>query len=140
MKNTNPHNGFTLVETLVALIILSTTFAFVWEWFGTATITSEKIGATIALPLIYDQVHDQLELIDFDNKKQGKMTIDNYTVNWTASANRSNTNEAYRKSSAWIITLYDVSIEFTFGSKVIARVETKLIKQRRDSDYSLDTL
>ena len=40
-------NGFTLIETLVALIILTGAFAVVWNWFGTSTIATNKIERAI---------------------------------------------------------------------------------------------
>lgn len=140
MHTKRKNSGFTLIESLVALVILSTAFAFVWEWFGTAVITSEKIESAVELPLIYEQAHDQLELMDFQLKREGSFNVGRYTINWEATELRSNLTEAHRKSPAWIVALFDVAIEFKIEDRLIANVETKLVKQWRDDGYSIDTL
>lgn len=134
------NSGFTLIESLVALVILSTAFAFVWEWFGTAVITSEKIESAVELPLIYEQAHDQIELMDFQANREGSFNVGRYTVNWQAKELRSNLTEAHRRSPAWIVALFDVAMEFKIEDRLIASVDTKLVKQWRDSDYSPETL
>lgn len=134
------NSGFTLIESLVALVILSTAFAFVWEWFGTAVITSEKIETAVELPLIYEQALDHLELMDFENSKEGSFNVGRYTVNWEANELRSNLTEAHRKSPAWIVTLFDVAMEFKIEDRLVASVDTKLVKQWRDSEYVPKTL
>lgn len=140
MQTKRKNSGFTLIESLVALVILSTAFAFVWEWFGTAVITSEKIESAVELPLIYEQAHDQLELMDFQLNREGSFNIGRYTINWEAKELRSNLTEAHRKSPAWIVALFNVSMEFKIEDRLIVSVDTKLVKQWRDSEYSPETL
>ncbi|GEA09461.1 hypothetical protein KUL42_42220 [Alteromonas sp. KUL42] len=140
MHTKRRNSGFTLIESLVALVILSTAFAFVWEWFGTAVITSEKIESAVELPLIYEQAHDQLELMDFEINREGSFKVGRYTVNWEAKELRSNLSEAHRKSPAWIVALFDVAMEFKIEDRLITSVDTKLVKQWRDDGYSIGTL
>ena len=127
--------GFTLIESLVALVILSTVFAFVWEWFGTAVISTRKIESAVELPIIYDQALDYLELQNFEDKKEGTIKINNYSIEWQAEPIRSSVTEAYRKQDAWIVTLFNVQLTIKKTGQTVTQIETKLVKQWRDSSY-----
>lgn len=129
------HKGFTLLESLVALVILSTAFAFVWEWFGTAVITSGKIETAVELPIIYDQAQAHLSSIDLHEVSEGSFKVNNYLVKWKAQQVRSSITEPYRKSPAWIVGLFDVELIFKKNQKVITSTKTQIVKQWRDDTY-----
>ena len=133
-------SGFTLIESLVALVVLSTAFAFVREWFGTAVITSAKIEAAVELPLIYDQAQDQLELLDFNANNEGSFELGQFIIHWEAKQVRSNLSEAHRKSPAWNVALFDVHLTFDKGNKRVADVSTKLVKQWRNDGYIIESI
>ena len=129
------HKGFTLLESLVALVILATSFAFVWEWFGTAVITSQKIETAVELPLVYDQAHAHLMSINFNEEDEGTIDINTYTISWKATQTRSSINEPYRKNPAWVVALYDVELTFRKNETLLARTSTQMVKQWRDDTY-----
>lgn len=134
------NNGFTLLESLVALVVLSTAFAFVWEWFGTAITTSQKIEDVVELPLIFDQAYDKLELLTFENNDGGDFNLDGYVVTWKATVIRSSLTEAYRSNPAWEISLFKVELKFEKDGRRIASVNTNVVKHRRDNEYNVETL
>lgn len=133
-------SGFTLLESLVALVILSTVFAFVWEWFGTAVITSRKIEAAVELPFIYEQAQDQLQLEDFNVSNQGSFQLNEFKVIWEAKELRNSTTELFRKNPAWIVALYEVTLTFEKNGSAILKTNTKIVKQWRDVSYVPRTL
>lgn len=133
-------SGFTLLESLVALVILSTVFAFVWEWFGTAVITSRKIEAAVELPFIYEQAQDQLQLADFNVSNQGSFQLNEFKVIWEAQELRNSTAELFRKNPAWIVALYEVTLTFEKNGNAILKTNTKIVKQWRDVSYVPRTL
>jgi len=56
----NHQRGFTLIEALVALVILSVVIANVAQWIGTAQTTTAKIQQAHELPELFAQVYQQI--------------------------------------------------------------------------------
>lgn len=130
------HKGFTLLESMVALVILTTVFVTVWQWYGTATITTTKVEQWLKLPLVYEQSLEKLRLESLQKNRDGSFQIEGVTVNWRATEHRISTEEFYRKQPQWIVTLFDVQLSFvTENGKPITEVSTKMVKQWKDPTF-----
>jgi general secretion pathway protein J len=116
--------GFTLLESLVALVIITTTFAFVWEWFGTAVITTDKVNDAVALPIIFKQFEHKLRLEDFENKREGEYQISGYSVRWNASIKRQSSQEAHRRQPQWRVVLLEIDAEVYKGRDLVNSFST----------------
>jgi prepilin-type N-terminal cleavage/methylation domain-containing protein len=127
--------GFSLIEAIVALVILSLVFTAVWGWFGTAITSSAKIENAVALPQVFSQFTLQLELENIANKNTGEYQIGNYQVQWQASVARNSANEPYRRQPAWIVTLYDVSATIWLKGRQIDSFNTQIVQQQPDPNY-----
>lgn len=127
--------GFSLIEAIVALVILSLVFTAVWGWFGSAITSSAKIENAVALPRVFSQFTLQLELEDLASKNNGEYVIGDYQVQWQASVIKSSVNEAYRRQPVWIVTLYQVSASIWLKGREVDSVNTQIVQQRRDPDY-----
>lgn len=127
--------GFTLLESLVALVILSTAFAFVWEWFGTAVIASEKIETAVELPIIYEQAQAHFSSIKLHEVSEGSFKVNDYVIRWNANQVRSSLTEPYRKNPAWIVGLFDVELIIERNQKLVTTTTTRMVKQWRDETY-----
>lgn len=109
MTPLNSHRGFTLLESLIALVILAGTFSVVWEWFNTAVVTTEKINRAVAMPTVFDQFKAYLQLENLSNTREGTFNFEDYSVSWTAKINRQNTSEAFVRQAKWNVVLFDIS-------------------------------
>lgn len=127
--------GFSLIEAIVALVILSLVFTSVWGWFGTAIRSSAKIEQAVALPQIFSQFTLQLELENLANKNNGEYVIGDYQVQWQASVAKSSVNEAYRRQPAWIVTLYKINASIWLKGRQIESFNSQIVQQQPDPDY-----
>ncbi|BFT31552.1 hypothetical protein D210916BOD24_27280 [Alteromonas sp. D210916BOD_24] len=127
-------NGFTLIETLVALIILTGAFAVVWNWFGTSTIATNKIERAIKVNAVFDSVMERLALEPLANKRSGHYDIDDYQVRWQATVDRTSTEEPFRRQPKWVATLFNIQISIAFEGQSVAELNTKYYAQWPDSD------
>lgn len=116
----NKLRGFTLLEALVALVILSGVFAMVWGWFNTAAQSTTRIERAIAMPVVFDRFMERLSLENLENKRAGSFTIDDFRIEWKLSVVRQSTDEAYRRQPSWVVTLFrvDASVFNQSGDEV----------------------
>ena len=124
--------GFTLLEALVALVVLSFVFTGVWDWFGTALRTTNRIEESVALPHAFDQYLDYMSLESLEEDLSGKVQIDNFIFHWTASVNRQSDQEFYRRQSNRIVTLFDIHVRIFQGQRFVDDISTQLVRQWRD--------
>lgn len=127
--------GFSLIEAIVALVILSLVFTAVWGWFGTAITSSAKIENAVALPQVFSQFTLQLELENIANKNSGEYQIGNFQVQWQATVAKNSANEPYRRQPAWIVTLYDISATIWLKGQEIDSFNTQIVQQQPDPNY-----
>jgi type II secretory pathway pseudopilin PulG len=127
--------GFSLIEAIVALIILSLVFTTIWGWFGTAIRTSARIEQAVALPQIFSQFTVQLELENLTNKNSGEYVIGDYQVQWQASVAKSSVNEVYRRQPAWIVTLYNINASIWLKGRQIESFSSQVVQQQPDPNY-----
>ncbi|GGD57582.1 hypothetical protein GCM10011357_11240 [Lacimicrobium alkaliphilum] len=130
------YSGFSLVEAMVALVILALTFTAVWGWFGTAVTSTQRIQQAVSLPEVFSQFAVQLELEPLQQQRAGVFQIDTYEIEWQASVNRQSTNELLRRQPEWIVTLFDVQAQVISAGRPVTSFETKIVKQWRDPDYA----
>jgi hypothetical protein len=128
-------NGFSLVEAIVALVVLSLVFTSVWGWFGTATTSTNRIEQALSLPQVFSQFVVYLEIEPLQGKQQGVFEISGYEVSWIAQVNKQSDQQQYRRQAAWIVTLFDIQAEIRRNGKFVFAFETKTTKQWPDPDY-----
>ena len=133
MKSTK--GGFSLVEAIVALVVLSLVFTSVWGWFGTAATSTERIESAVALPEVFSQFIINLELESLEDVREGMFVISGFNVNWTSRPQRQSNKETYRRQPKWIVTLFEVQADVTRNGKLVSSFTTKTIRQWHDPDY-----
>lgn len=134
-KSIHISSGFSLVEAIVALVILSLIFTAVWGWFGTAITSTARIEQALSLPEVYSQSMVSIELESLEERRSGEIQVGKYLVNWQATPDRSSKDESYRRQPAWIITLFTVQAEIIHQGKPVSSFSTKVIRQWRDPNY-----
>jgi prepilin-type N-terminal cleavage/methylation domain-containing protein len=128
-------HGFSLIEAIVALVVLSLVFTSVWGWFGTAATSTQRIESAVAMPEVFSQFIINLELESLEEVRNGQFVISDYEVNWTSIPQRQSNNETYRRQPKWIVTLFDVQADVTRNGKIISSFNTKTVRQWHDPDY-----
>ncbi len=129
------NKGFTLLEALVALVVLSMVFSGLWGWFGTAAQSTTRIEEAMMLPKVYGQYLDYMALESLEDKRSGELEIDNFNLNWSATPKRISNSEIYRRQRARIVTLFDVDLRIMREQRLVAEVSTQLVRQWRDPSY-----
>lgn len=128
--------GFTLIESLVALVILSTVFAVTWQWFGVAAIATTKIERTLLLPDAFDALTAHLGESGLREKRSGIFIYKELTLSWEANVKRTSTAEYFRRQPEWLVTLFNVEVEvLTADESILRRFNFDLLQQWHDPDY-----
>ncbi|WP_102798343.1 prepilin-type N-terminal cleavage/methylation domain-containing protein [Bowmanella denitrificans] len=128
--------GFSLLEALVALVVLSLVFSAVWGWFGSAATATSRIQHALALPGVFQQFTHYLELEDMQASRAGIYQIGDYVVDWQAIPLRQSNQERYRRQPAWIVTLFEIQAEVKYQDQSLSRMSTRIVKQWRDPAYA----
>ena len=124
--------GFTLLEALVALVVLSFVFTGVWDWFGTALRTTNRIEESVALPHAFEQYLDYMSLESLEEDLSGEVQIDQFIFRWSASVNRQSDQEFFRRQPNRIVTLFDIHVRIFQGQRFVDDISTQLVRQWRD--------
>ena len=127
--------GFSLVEAIVALVVLSLVFSAVWGWFGTAATSTSRIERALALPEVFSQFTVHIELESLRDTTNGVYDIGEYQVQWHVEEIKNSKQEAYRRQPAWIVSLYKVDAQITHQGKEVSVFSTQFVQQRRDPEY-----
>ena len=127
--------GFSLIEAIVALVVLSMVFTAVWGWFGTAATSTQKIESAVALPEVFSQFIINLELESLEEVRNGQFVIGDFEVNWTSIPQRQSNHENYRRQPQWIVTLFAVQADVIQNGKLISSFSTKTVRLWHDPDY-----
>tara|TARA_B100002049_G_C15914764_1_gene305470 strand:- start:41 stop:460 length:420 start_codon:yes stop_codon:yes gene_type:complete len=117
--------GFTLIESLVALVILSLVFASVWGWFSGAITSTERIEKAVATPYIFDQFTARLKTEPLHEVSQGEYIIDDFKLIWQATPERESLKAPYVRQPYWSVTLYTVSVQIYEGRERVTEFTTK---------------
>ena len=124
--------GFTLLEALVALVVLSFVFTGVWDWFGTALRTTNRIEESVALPHAFEQYLDYMSLESLEEDLSGEVQVGQFIFRWSATVNRQSDQEFYRRQPNRIVTLFDIHVRIFQGQRFVDDISTQLVRQWRD--------
>ncbi|MBO1254139.1 prepilin-type N-terminal cleavage/methylation domain-containing protein [Alteromonas sp. 5E99-2] len=129
------NRGFSLIEAIVALVILSIVFTTVWGWFGTAVVSTERIRSTVGLPAAVNEFISRIELEDLSQVQNGEMAIDDYVIEWQSNTIRRSDDASYRRQPAWIIGLFHINANIFLDGVLITSIETQSVRYWPDPNY-----
>jgi prepilin-type N-terminal cleavage/methylation domain-containing protein len=127
--------GFTLIEVLVALVILSATFAAVWGWLNTSSATTSKIATRIELQESTQQFLDYLSQQPLEQQASGQFILKDFVFEYEANISRRSDQGGYRRQPAWIVALFDVDIRVFKDNKLISQHRTAEVRYWSDPSY-----
>ena len=111
----NQH-GFTLLEAIVALVLITSTGMALLNWINTNLITLQHVQQTYQR---HEAIRNALAFMDTVNpfeKKQGKETVGIYTFRWEAQ-----TVQLPSGKGIYQIALYDTQVEVMAEKTFLAR-------------------
>jgi prepilin-type N-terminal cleavage/methylation domain-containing protein len=129
------NTGFTIIEAIVALVILSVTFSAIWGWFDIASKSTERLDQAIGLPFVVDEFIRQIELEDLRRQKAGNIVIGEYVVEWQSKLDKRSDNASFRKQYAWIVALFKIDAVVFYEGKVAHEITTYSVRQWKDPDF-----
>lgn len=127
--------GFTLIETLVAIVILSITFTSVWSWLSTSTKTSTQIETAIQLPGVAEQFLYFIETVPLDKRTEGSFDLGDFSVQWQSSLVKSSDQNVYRKQPQWVVAQYSVKFSIYRNQQEVFSAQTLQLRQWRDEQF-----
>lgn len=127
--------GFTLIEVLVALVILSSTFAAVWGWLNSSSLTTTKIATRIELQESTQQFLDFLSQQPLQQEASGQFALKEFVFEYDATISRRSDQENYRRQPEWIVALFDVNIRVYRDNKLISEHITSEVRYWNDPNY-----
>ena len=119
--------GFSLVESMVALVILSVIFAAVWEWFGVAASSTKKIERAVAYPEVFDLFTNRLNTTSLQNRRAGNFTFGEFEVRWQATPERLSSNEIINRQRGWEVVLFKIDAEIFHQGVSVSEFSTKQV-------------
>jgi prepilin-type N-terminal cleavage/methylation domain-containing protein len=129
------NRGFSLIEVLVALVILSATFAAVWGWLNTSSATTSKIATRIELQESTQQFLDYLSQQPLQQQASGQFALKDFVFEYEASISRRSDQGGYRRQPAWIVGLFDVDIRVYQNNQLISEHQTAEVRYWSDPNY-----
>lgn len=107
--------GFTLLEAIVALVLLSSTLAALYTWINTDLIALRRAEAVVATNNAVREVVSQLQLLPFEDNAGGRFRVSGYEVVWQSSL----VEKAIGRSQRGSVGLYDhqlFQVNFTIST------------------------
>jgi general secretion pathway protein I len=104
-------DGFTLIEAIVALVIMTAALTGLFSWVNTDLITLRRVEAVIVTQELLQEALRQIDLLPVEEKQEGGTTLGEYQLQWEARLVEPVMPSRGRggKLGLYDISLYDVS-------------------------------
>jgi general secretion pathway protein I len=76
--------GFTLIEAIVALVIMTAALTGLFSWVNTDLITLRRVEAVIVTQELLQEALRQIDLLPVEEKQEGGTTLGEYQLQWEA--------------------------------------------------------
>ena len=123
-------NGFSLVEAVVALVILSSSGIALATWFSLSMENLVRLEETQKSQLVLDNLFEYFSTLELKSeKKDEKLNLENYEIVWSASLVEP--EQIGRGLSGTIsnfdLALYEIDFSVNRGQVEIGRYKTKKV-------------
>jgi prepilin-type N-terminal cleavage/methylation domain-containing protein len=130
----NQVRGFSLVEAMVALVILSIIFAAVWEWFGVAVSSTKKIERAIAYPEVFELFTNRMQHTSLETQRDGTFTFGEFEVRWQAAPKRLSSSEIINRQRSWEVGLFNIRAQIIHQGVEVAQFSTQQVSYWQDEN------
>ncbi len=127
------NDGFTLLEAIVALTVLSIGLMAVFGWFNQNIRHLIKINDLALEEVVTEEVMARLELEDFAGAASGSYQLGDHTVGWRATPvePRRAGLSPRGSQSLYEIALYEVELEITYRGRLISAPKTRMTRFKK---------
>ena len=129
VTNVPREQGFTLLEALVALVIVSAVLASTWQWFDTATRSTQRIEAALTRASTLEHVLIRMESETLKSQRRGTFELADADVQWQATLVRRSDNEIFRRQPAWTVALFELDVVVERDGDAPHRWSTHVVRQ-----------
>ena len=131
--------GFSLLEAIVALVILTAALAGAWTWVANDVRSSSRVRDLALEEAAVQQAVAELEQVDLGAQPNGSLRWRDYRIDWQASALEPprRGREPIGGESNYVIALYDVALVVAHHERVIGTPGLRMLQHRahsRDGD------
>ena len=84
IKTVKRQKGFTLIEVLIATLLVTAALGLLLQLFASAAIRTHKAAGHARIILAQKQIYQQISALNIHNVKKGKGNIENINYQWQA--------------------------------------------------------
>ncbi len=127
------NRGFTLLEAIVALTILSMGLMAAFSWFNQGILHLIRINDLALEEVVTEEVLSRLELEDFAYKGSGSYQLEDYIINWQATPMEPTKEgvSAMGGRSLYDISLYNIELELSYKGRLISTPTTRITQSKK---------
>ena len=132
--------GFTLLEAMVAIIVLSTSLFASYSWIDVSVQSLVRSEQIFVQEMLINELLERLAIVEFEEVDGGDIQIGKYTLVWSAEPveiRKGVTKTGFE--GLYEHTLFDVDVGVVLGGQLVAEHETRFVatKQVREPRYEL---
>ncbi len=127
------NHGFTLLEAIVALTILSMGLMAAFGWFSQDIRHLIRINDLALEEVVTEEVLSRLELEDFTYRRSGRYQLADYTIDWQATAIEPPKAgmTPMGGQSLYDIALYNIELELVYKGRLISTPTTRITQSKK---------
>jgi len=125
-------SGFTLLETIVALVILSSGLMAAYGWFSQDTNSLLKVNDLAHEELVLNEVLARLEQESFSSNENGSYLWGEYRASWQARLVEpvKSGRSSLGATGLYQLGLYNVQIGLYYKDRLITEPTVRMVKYR----------
>ena len=131
----NSQSGFTLVEAMVSIVILTMSLVATYSWVNVSIQMLLRSDEVMTQELLIGNLTEELELIDLDQVNRGEMSLEDLRLEWEAIPLESKSGVNNQGMIGYYYhTLYDVEINVFRSAVPVSAYVVRRVTSRRVRD------
>ncbi|MBT73300.1 MAG: hypothetical protein CMQ15_14905 [Gammaproteobacteria bacterium] len=128
--------GFTLLESIVALVILSTSCVAIYSWLSTSLDGLRRVDDTVTIKLITDDLGAYFRTVTIENETEETLTLNGYQVDWMARLVEPKQlgRHPMGTSSNFILGLYQIDAIVSKDNREVGQFKTRTVSFKNRSN------
>ncbi len=124
--------GFTLLEAVVALTILSTSGLAIYSWLGTSLDGLRRVNNVVATRVLADDLQAYFRTVTIESEQRRSVVLNGYDIEWQATLLEPERVGRFGTGvpNGFRIGLYRVDIAIFRDGSEIGSYETRLVGYR----------
>ena len=128
--------GFTLLESIVALVILSTSCVAIYSWLSTSLDGLRRVDDTVTIKLITDDLGAYFRTVTIENETEETLTLNGYQVDLMARLVEPKQlgRHPMGTSSNFILGLYQIDAIVSKDNREVGQFKTRTVSFKNRSN------